>query len=547
MSTPPPPTPPPSVPPQQPPPIPFSATPPAPPPGGPAPVAPGAPGAKPPLEPLTGFRSALEHTGLPRSVLTYKPRLPSRNWLIFWSVLSSVSYLYYDDRRRCKKIKAEYIAKVEHLGKEVLEGGSLGLVRKVRVLAARWPEDDEADRGAKYFRKYLKPYLVAAGIDYDTLPPPLYGAITRQTHAAILTARRQKLGLEPTPVPLSVPGAIDPAAVEANDLAGGVILIGRPSLKEYMEGLKRGWAGSVDEWVWEKEVEARMKGDGVFEGPASEVGEASSGAEFAADVPTTQSSGMSPTGLSFLNRPQPSLSSASASQAGPQVPTHMHLPPNPLPPQPPLLLVPWTNHLGFQQIPYMIYDFFTEHRKVEEGAKLAYALICGHTRPFLASSSSSFPTANTSSPSPFSSSEAPASTPGSLGPGLGSDLDFDRQAERYFKNDFDDLPARLQKAKDDYYPDLSARLADVRALAAGERELTDAEKKSTKPLVSEEDLRDERKKKELRWRGQVEGWGIVRKEQGVTYEDGWEGWLSVFREPREGEGEGAKKNEEKVW
>lgn len=111
---------------------------------------------KPPLPPLTGFRAALEHTGLPRGVLTYKPKLPSRKWLLFWSVLGTVSYIYYDDRRRAKNIKAEYIKKVEHFARQPVEGGSLGMVRTVQVLAARWPEDDDADRGGRYFRKYLK-------------------------------------------------------------------------------------------------------------------------------------------------------------------------------------------------------------------------------------------------------------------------------------------------------------------------------------------------------------------------------------------------------
>lgn len=328
-----------------------------------------------------------------------------------------------------------------------------------------------------------------------------------------------------------MPGAIDPAVLEANDLSGGVILVGRPSLKEYMEGLKRGWSGSVDEWNWEKEVEKTLYGDGVFEGPFSNESQ-----EIIQDTPQQQSmpmgggqNGISPTGLSFLNRPttssQPS-STTTTTTTKPIIPSHLHIPPNPLPAQPPLLLVPWVNHLGFQQIPYMIRDFFTEHYRVEQGAKLAYALICGHTRPFVGASSSS-------SPSPSSSSSS-------------SDLEFDKPAERYFKNDFDELPTRLAKAKEDYYVDLRARLAEVRALARGERELTDAEKKSNKPLVSEDDLREERKKKELRWRGQVEGWGIVRKEKEVTFEDGWEGWLNVFREPRVEEEPRPKEEGEKV-
>jgi import inner membrane translocase subunit TIM54 len=104
---------------------------------------------------LTGFRASLEHTGLPRGVLTWKPRLPSRNWTIFWTVLGTVSYIYYDDRKKCREIKEEYLRKVEHLGKESIKG-SLEMPRKVTVYGAKWPEDEDTDRALRFFRKYVK-------------------------------------------------------------------------------------------------------------------------------------------------------------------------------------------------------------------------------------------------------------------------------------------------------------------------------------------------------------------------------------------------------
>lgn len=115
-----------------------------------------APLPKAPLPPLTGFQSALEHTGIPRSVLTWKPRLPSRNWSIFLTISGTLFYLYYDDRKQCRLIKEETIKKVEHMGKQPLPGGSLGEVRKIRVYGARCPEDGDDDRALRYFRKYMK-------------------------------------------------------------------------------------------------------------------------------------------------------------------------------------------------------------------------------------------------------------------------------------------------------------------------------------------------------------------------------------------------------
>lgn len=45
---------------------------------------------------------------------------------------------------------------MEHFGKEVMPGGSLGEVRKIRVYGARCPEDGDDDRALRYFRKYMK-------------------------------------------------------------------------------------------------------------------------------------------------------------------------------------------------------------------------------------------------------------------------------------------------------------------------------------------------------------------------------------------------------
>jgi import inner membrane translocase subunit TIM54 len=116
-----------------------------------APAAAPAPG---PPKPKSGLRSALEYTGVPPSLFDKRPRLPSRNWLIFLSVTASVAGFYAYDRRECRRIRAEYAARVAHLADAPLH--PLDLPRKVTVYAAKWPGDDDWDRNALYFRKYVK-------------------------------------------------------------------------------------------------------------------------------------------------------------------------------------------------------------------------------------------------------------------------------------------------------------------------------------------------------------------------------------------------------
>ncbi|KAE8538248.1 mitochondrial import inner membrane translocase subunit TIM54 [Cryptococcus gattii VGV] len=438
---------------------------------------------KPPPAELTGFRSALAHTGIPHGVLLWKPRLPSRNWLIFWSVSLSLSYAYYYDRSECKRIKQEVVERVEKYGREPMPGGSLGEPRRVVVWAGRWGGDDDADRAGRYFRKYVKPYLVAAGIDYTLPSAPLHGSITRQVHAAILLQRRQALGLAPTAMPLSLPGVLDPAEVKRREVESGVVLVGRASMKEYLEGLRRGWEGGVDEWEWEKEVEKTLEHDGVFDEPKNVADAAIDAAVVDSNVETatnaaviTAAPAAPKSNFAFLSRPSPPAP-VTTTPGTAQIPAHLHTPPSPLPPTPPVLLLPFTNHLGFLQLPYMILDFSTN--------------------------------------APNDDAEH-----------------WDEKSESWYNKTARQLPDRLQKARTEYYEAIKSRIDLARAYENGDREMTDEEKKANK-VERIQDIQAERLKKELRWRGSEEGWEIVKPETPATWRDNWEGWLKMYQVPED--------------
>jgi mitochondrial import inner membrane translocase subunit TIM54 len=106
---------------------------------------------EPPRKPIQGV---LEYTGIPSSWLSKRPKLPSRNWLIFLSLTASLTGLYAYDRRQCKRIRNEYVDRVKHLADE--PAGALDRPRKVTVYGAKWPDDVDYDRSMRYFRKYMK-------------------------------------------------------------------------------------------------------------------------------------------------------------------------------------------------------------------------------------------------------------------------------------------------------------------------------------------------------------------------------------------------------
>ena len=329
---------------------------------------------------------------------------------------------------------------------------------------------------------------------------PLHGSVTRQIHASVLKKRRQALGLEPTPILLDLPGTLDPKAKEERELQGGIVLVGRASLKEYLEGLRRGWTEGVGQWEWEKDVEEKLEGDGVFDNPKPDF---LPDEETATLSPTSHSSPplsapqpLSGLGLSFISRPtaSPSLGIPSTlPESSEKVPSHFHTPPRPLPSQPPILLLPFTNHVGIKQFPYIIYDFFTEHTRVRSGAQAALALIDGSTRPF-----------------------------------TDRDREFGEESESWYSKSFAQLPERMATARKDYYSALEPRLESARALANGERELSEAEQKSNKSRMTEVDLRLERRNRELRWLGNEDGFEIVKKDKPLAWDESFDGWLRVY-------------------
>ena len=109
---------------------------------------------KPPPPRVSGVRTVLRYTGIPPSWLDKRPKLPSRNWLIFLTASATILGYGVYDRRECKRIQDEYIEKVQALSEDPLN--PLDVSRKVMVYGAKWPGDEDHQQALKYFRKYVK-------------------------------------------------------------------------------------------------------------------------------------------------------------------------------------------------------------------------------------------------------------------------------------------------------------------------------------------------------------------------------------------------------
>ena len=283
------------------------------------------------------------------------------------------------------------------------------------------------------------------------------------------------------------------------------MIIGRHTFKEYMEGFRRGWSESVHAVDREDQLARRLQNDGVFDEKDEETLDDYSGVGItpspSAAVPEPEAAPKPIEPLAFPPAPNPALTPFTALRKQPgippvqqrrQQPAFVDEPPSVLPFQPPIGLVPYTNHLGFLQIPYMVYDFFTQRHLVQSGCEAAHRIVRAHTRSIQT-----------------------------------TDLEFDLNSERYIKGSFDKVSRRIEKAREEYYKDVTKKLKIARELARREREPTKAEMTNAPP--TEVELRAERMKKELKWMSDLEGWEILKKP--LAWDERYRTAIRVFDDP----------------
>ena len=490
----------------------------------------------------SGVRAALEYTGIPASWLSARPRLPSRNWCIFITLTSSLISYYAYDRHRARAIRQSYIDRVKHLAEEPMK--STDLPRKVVVYGAKWPGDEDHQRAVRFFKKYVKvctsfpgrqnvvtrasqPVLVAAAIDYDIVATRHSGDLAERVASTVIKDRRLAMGVDQSIAhPLALPNQLTQEQKRARELAGGVVLVGRHAFKEYMAGLKRGWSGGLDLIDREDKLAQELASDGTFDesdgfdsSPVGIVDDPN-----AEPIPTLSRLPPSHNAHLFspLKLPNPSEHQTPTASNSPLIDS---APPATIPPQPPLLLVPCVNYVGFRFIPHMIWGFFNERHKTQIGCEVAYSLVVNKTREFQGPSSTLDLNhdVQSSGDQESGSGEERQSTI-TQGRPQGGDLDFGLPSESVL------VPhspvSNVASSRKSYYKALPERLAAARQLARGEREPTKEEERTPPP--SEVELRAERLNKELRWRGEEEAWKIVGPGSGVSWDEKFRGVLKVF-------------------
>ncbi|KAJ5505731.1 Mitochondrial import inner membrane translocase subunit Tim54 [Penicillium expansum] len=174
-------------------------------------------------------------------------KLPSRNWMIFFTVTGSFAGALIYDRREKRRVQQKWSELVAHISKETLPVDQMR--RKMTVYLAA-PPGDGLRVARDHFKEYVKPILVAAALDYTVVEGRREGDVRANTAENIRKLRR-KAG-EPSSaaeeVGVDAVVAATRAHIGVTDEPGpkGDLVIGRHTWKEYVRGLHEGWLGPLD-------------------------------------------------------------------------------------------------------------------------------------------------------------------------------------------------------------------------------------------------------------------------------------------------------------
>ncbi|GAA6026782.1 hypothetical protein JCM8097_005858 [Rhodosporidiobolus ruineniae] len=512
------------------------------------------------------------YLGIPQFVLDWRPSVPGPKMSVFLALSAALTGAYVYDRKETHRILQDYVDQVRWMSEQTIETSEQP--RRVKVYAARVPEDGEMERSSKWFKRYMRPILVASGTDYTLTTGTAAGGLGRTLQHEIRARRiTEAAQAQPGTVLLSnSPQANVNAVLAERDLEaqkteardGAIVLLGRSALKEYLWALRKGWGTPIDlreeakleglglganerrkDGRWEREEEIQLReleaedekkpeGGPFDERATTEALESAKSTVEDADAPA-------PSGpVNFLApaysssfRPVPSSPAPAPAAPKQEAEEPLLLPPQDVPAQPPLLLVPFSHPVGIRTWPAKLLHFFNHRSDARIGGEAALALVLSsrgqNTRPLDPPKNRVPETgelAGLLDDSFVASIRRGENHTAAMEDGVptGSrDLDFlaatDERPE-HFKKSYRTLPKDQEYYRRQYYVDeLPGKLKTARELARAEREPSKAE--VNYPPKIESELRKERLDKELRWRRELEGWGVQRAGSGVAWREEW--------------------------
>ncbi|KAI1813733.1 mitochondrial import inner membrane translocase subunit Tim54 [Poronia punctata] len=170
-------------------------------------------------------------------------KLPSRNWMIFWTVLGTFSAAIIYDKREKKRATARWAKAVSHLAKEPISSPS-EMPRKLTIYLES-PPTDGLRVAQDHYTEYIKPILAASGLDWEFVQGRKEGDVRAAVAERIRRTRDPSITAGAQTQDEVVQEVRKRNRTPEYTGIGGDVVIGRHTWKEYVRGLHEGWLGPL--------------------------------------------------------------------------------------------------------------------------------------------------------------------------------------------------------------------------------------------------------------------------------------------------------------
>ncbi|KAK5137395.1 hypothetical protein LTR08_008973 [Meristemomyces frigidus] len=370
-------------------------------------------GTLPPAAGTSGVTASAPSTAAPRRPVTDNPalrmmglprlRLPSRNWSIFLALTGSFASAVFYDKWQTRRTKQKWADLVSHIAAEPLS--TKQMPRRLTIYLAA-PPGDGLRSAREHFHEYIKPVLVAGGVDWDVVEGRKEGDVRHKT-AERIRRKRKRAGEG---------GVVEQEELEklfavelmrerngSGEFEGvaGDLVVGRNTWKEYVRGLHEGWLGPVD-----APVVVEAEGSTALE-PATHTSGNPSLGDAAVSAAAKAVQGSTPDSPAPSDSPLTTIDEIQSPQADPAVTPEEPLPEEkPKPRNPPAYITPseyatatlsssvpeiigpstaisFPHILGFRNTPIRMYRFLTRRRQADDiGRQVAAAVLASSYRSF---------------------------------------------------------------------------------------------------------------------------------------------------------------------
>ncbi|KAF3389611.1 Mitochondrial import inner membrane translocase subunit tim54 [Penicillium rolfsii] len=303
-------------------------------------------------------------------------KLPSRNWMIFFTVTGSFAGAIIYDRREKRRSQQKWCDLVAHIANEPL--GVDQMRRKLTVYLAA-PPGDGLRVARDHFKEYVKPILTAAALDYTVIEGRREGDVRASTAESIRKLRRkageQSSVVEEPSVESAVLEMRERMGIRDEPGAKGDLVIGRHTWKEYIRGLHEGWLGPLN-----------PPPPPVTDVPAIEPAEATMKDTAAGDQPSEDS----PASPEQKTEPEEKKEEKASKPAGPAEPyiSTADYPSAQLPSSLPQTFdssipIEFPHILGFLNTPIRMYRYLTQRHLAESiGSQVAALVLAANARSY---------------------------------------------------------------------------------------------------------------------------------------------------------------------